>query len=247
MNSLEKNAVRVVAKLAPWLAPFPSAFFVARSSMEHLGLPLAVAVIVAGIIETLGLTTTHTALWAYDWNGHKRKNDPAAPVLLPVALGAVYLLATLGLVVFLEVWPNLSTYAPAIFPVLALVGAVNLALVSRQEQREATVKQEKEAAKAERQAKRSEQKRSVSGQSDQSVNGQGERSNLNGQSKRSKPTGQKEQALSDLVTFWQANPGASYSVAGSAVNRSKAWVVGAARELEAAGRIKRNGNGVEVV
>jgi len=34
--------------------------------MEHLSLPLAVAVVVAAIIETLGLSTVHTALWAYD-------------------------------------------------------------------------------------------------------------------------------------------------------------------------------------
>jgi len=213
--------------------------------MEHLDLPLAVAVIVAAIIETLGLTTVHTALWAYDWNSHKRKTDPSAPIVLPILLGGAYLLATLGLVVFLEVWPNLSTYAPAIFPVLALVGAVNLALVSRQEQREETVKQEKAEAKAERQAKRA-----VTGQPERSnLNGQRVRS-VTGQSKRSTPTGQsvrKEQALTDLVTFWQANPGASYRVAGTAVNRSKAWVVGAVNELEAAGRIKRNGNGVEVL
>ena len=87
MNNLEKNAVRVVAKLAPWLAPLPSAYFVARSAMIHLALPLPVAIVVAAIIETLGLATVHTALWAYDWNAHKRKTDPTAPTGLAVALG----------------------------------------------------------------------------------------------------------------------------------------------------------------
>ena len=105
MNNLEKNAIRIVAKLSPWLAPFPSAYFVARSAMVHLALPLPVAVVVAAIIETLGLATVHTALWAYDWNAHKRKTDPKRPLVLAVALGAVYVVATLGLVVFLEVWP----------------------------------------------------------------------------------------------------------------------------------------------
>jgi len=75
MNTIEKNAIKIVAKIAPWLAPFPSAYFVARSAIVHLNLPLPVAMVVAAIIETLGLATVHTALWAYDWNSHKRKSD----------------------------------------------------------------------------------------------------------------------------------------------------------------------------
>jgi hypothetical protein len=35
------------------LAPLPSAYFVGRSAMVHLALPLPVSVIVAAIIETL--------------------------------------------------------------------------------------------------------------------------------------------------------------------------------------------------
>ena len=62
MNNLEKNAIKAVGKLSPWLAPFPSAYFVARSAIVHLALPLPVAVVVAAIIETLGLATVHTAL-----------------------------------------------------------------------------------------------------------------------------------------------------------------------------------------
>ncbi|HHE72646.1 MAG TPA: hypothetical protein ENL34_10250 [Chloroflexi bacterium] len=70
MYNVERNAIEVVAKLRPWLAPFPSAYFVARSAMVHLNLPLAVAVVVAAIVETLGLATVHTAMWAYDWDVH---------------------------------------------------------------------------------------------------------------------------------------------------------------------------------
>lgn len=164
MNGLEKNAVRLVAKLAPWLAPVPSAFFVARSGMKHLDLPLTVAVIVAAIIETLGLATVHTALWAHDWNLNKRKIDPGAPVGLSIALGGVYILATWSLVVLLEVWPWLATYAPAVFPVLAVVGAVNLAMISRQERREVEVAE----AKAEARRKRQEKKEEVSARKNES-------------------------------------------------------------------------------
>ena len=93
MHTIEKNAIKVVAKIAPWLAPFPSAYFVARSAMVHLAMPFLVAVIVAAIIETLGLATVHTALWAFDWNASKRKSDPSAPATLSVTLGGVYIVA----------------------------------------------------------------------------------------------------------------------------------------------------------
>jgi len=154
VNSLEKNLVKLVAKIAPWLAPFPSAFFVARASITHLALPLGVAVVVAAIIETLGLSTVHTALWLADWNASKRKSDPKAPVALAIALGIVYIVTTVGLTVVLEVAPSLATYAPAMFPALAVVGGVNLALISRQERRETAVKRQKAERKTARQSRK---------------------------------------------------------------------------------------------
>ena len=53
----EMFLVKIVARLTPWFAPFPSAYFVSRSSMEHLQIPLAVAIIIAAIVEFLGLTS----------------------------------------------------------------------------------------------------------------------------------------------------------------------------------------------
>ncbi|MBU0495886.1 MAG: hypothetical protein KKA73_03550 [Chloroflexi bacterium] len=157
MHHLEKSTIKLVAKFAPWLAPVPSAFFVARASLAHLDLPLAVAVVVAVIVETLGLTTVHTALWLSDWNHHKRQSDPDAPTALAVALGLVYVVTTVGLTVVLEVAPELSLVAPALFPALAVVGAVNLALISQQERREVQVA----ASKAERQVSRTGSKKRI--------------------------------------------------------------------------------------
>jgi hypothetical protein len=98
-----------------------------------------------------------TRRYCYDWNTHKRKSDPSAPVGLAIVLGMVYVVTTLGLVVFLEVWPTLSTYALAIFPALAVVGALNLAVISRQEQRELEVARQK----AEQRARRLEKKQQL--------------------------------------------------------------------------------------
>jgi hypothetical protein len=237
MNTVEKNAVKAIAKVSPWLAPLPSAYFVGRSAMVHLALPLPVAVIVAAIIETLGLSTVHTALWAYDWNAHKRKTDPGAPVPLSVALGGVYVMATLGLVVFLEVWPALATYAPAIFPALAVVGALNLALIARQELREAEVRAQKQELKAVRQAQRPASRQS---------------SNL------SKPNAyldvmldtrraKRSARMDALVGFYQDNPTAGPSDAARSLGVSRQTVYTYLDELQRTGRLARDDGHVQVL
>jgi hypothetical protein len=247
MNNLEKNAIKAVGKLSPWLAPFPSAYFVARSAIVHLALPLPVAVVVAAIIETLGLATVHTALWAYDWNAHKRKTDPRAPVGLATALGSVYVVATLGLVVFLEVWPALAVYAPALFPALAVVGALNLAMISRQEQREAAVRLEK----AERQATREAQRQGPRLVTHPRLSGESSRTailNASLDAARQTRRARRDTRLDALLTFYASNPEAGPTEAGRTIGVSRQTVYTYLAELEATGRITRNdGRGIEVL
>jgi hypothetical protein len=246
MNQVEKNLVKLVAKLAPWLAPFPSAFFVARSGMAHLALPLPVAIVVAAIIETLGLSAVHSALWLADWNASKRKTDPQAPVVVAVTLGAVYLVSTLGLVVFLEVWPDLATYAPALFPVLAVVGGVNLALISQQERREATVKVEKEERKAARQAGRQPERPATSptasNQTPKPVSFDDPTAKA-----RQAQTSNRNARLDALLTFYLDNPDAGPTAAGRAIGVSRQTIYDYVAELEAAGRLARNDGTVKVL
>lgn len=241
MNHLEKNAVRIVAKLSPWLAPLPSAYFVARSAITYLALPLPVAVIVALIIETLGLATVHTALWAHDWNTHRRKTDPSAPLGLCIALGGVYVVATLGLVVFLEVWPLLATYAPALFPALAVVGALNLAMISRQEQREAVV----EIEKAERKAQRQTPHRETSASPSIALSKTAILDTSLDVARRNRKI-KRDARLDALVAFYASNPKAGPTEAGRAIGVSRQTVYTYLDEIEAAGRIERNGGQVRV-
>ena len=241
MNHLEKNAVRIVAKLSPWLAPLPSAYFVARSAITHLALPLPMAVIVALIIETLGLATVHTALWAHDWNTHRRKTDPSAPLGLCIALGGVYVVATLGLVVFLEVWPLLATYAPALFPALAVVGALNLAMISRQEQREAVV----EIEKAERKAQRQTPRRETSASPSIALSRTAILDTSLGAARRNRRI-KRDARLDALVAFYASSPKAGPTEAGRAIGVSRQTVYNYLDELKAAGRIDCNGDQVRV-
>ena len=57
----------------------------------------------------------------------------------------------------------------------------------------------------------------------------------------------KVTALNALVAYLADHPGASLAQAGKAIGRSKTTVAGYLDELEAAGRISRNGNSVRVL
>lgn len=137
------SIVKFIANLAPWLAPIPSAYFMIRSSVLHLGIPLIIGIVVGLIVETLGFSTVHLYLMLQQWNLEKKKSDPAAPEILALVLVAFYITITITLTVVLEINPALAIYAPAIFPLLALVGAFILALISQQEQRQSAVQQTK--------------------------------------------------------------------------------------------------------
>jgi hypothetical protein len=77
--ALNFNVVRWISTVTPWVAPIPSAFFVAHSAMCHLGTPLSIALVLAAVIELLGLTSVHTWLRLSNWNLSRRKSDPGAP------------------------------------------------------------------------------------------------------------------------------------------------------------------------
>jgi hypothetical protein len=58
---------------------------------------------------------------------------------------------------------------------------------------------------------------------------------------------QAEQAVSALLAFYAANPGATQAEAGAAVGRSRQWVSAQLAQLEEAGVVSRNGEGVKVL
>lgn len=242
MNKLEKGLVEIVAKTAPWLAPFPSAYFVARSGIAHLALPVLVAIIVAAIIETLGIATVHTALWHADWNTHKRKSDPTAPTVLAASLAGVYFVTTIGLTVLLEIAPSLSTFAPALFPALAIVGSVNLALISRQRQREEAVKEESEQRKAERQSRR--KAGAAAGHARASSIGLNTADfNASLDVARQARKSNVDARVGALLTFYLDNPDAGPTEAGVAIGVSRQTVYTYLDRLEREGRIARGANG----
>lgn len=264
-RTIERKLTDLVARVAPWLAPLPTAYLTGRATVAHLHWPAWLGGAAGLIIESLGLAAVNTALELYEYNQTRRKTDPAAPFWLAALLAGVYFAAVTGLTVLLDTHPAWAIYAPLVFPLLSLSGATALALRSDQARRLETIAQERADRLAARSAARSGD-RAVTGQSDRSgarsVTGHGT-GQLTGQ-ESGQGTGQltpallaldrvnaqakvgKAQAVASLLDYLAAHPEASFREAGEAVGRSKAWVIGVVGELEQAGRVKRNGSGWEV-
>jgi hypothetical protein len=157
-------------------------------------------------------------------------------MVLAVTLGGVYVLATLGLVVLLEVWPSLAIYAPAIFPALAVVGAVNLALVSRQEQRETGVRMQKADARQRRWSQGVKRQTSNASKLDTRFD-----------TFQARRRAKRDARISALVTFYSENPGAGVTEAGQAIGVSRQTIYNYLVQLEENGRISRDNGTVKVL
>lgn len=147
LDNVERTAVDVISVFAPWLGPIPSAYLVGDACINNLQWHIVVAVIAALSVESIGVVSVVTSLRAYEWNATKNKTDPAAPFLLSLFLVIFYLVVTVGLVVLLNVIPALATWAPAVFPLLAVVGAVNIAIKNGQQRRELAKADKKQGRK----------------------------------------------------------------------------------------------------
>jgi transposase len=213
--------------------------------MRHIGLPLGMALVVAAIIETLGLAVVNTSLRMWEFNQVRRKTDPRAPTWLGIGLGLLYLAATLCMIVALDVWPDWATLAPAMFPFLAIVGTVNLALIASQERREAIVQEERQERKAMRQATR---QASVAPSVVRNVARPSNDANLDANLDRMRQGRQaKHDSLLDaLATFYETHPDAGATEAARHIGVSRQTIYGYRAELESAGRLHRNGDAAQL-
>jgi len=136
LSKFEDLAVDVLAIFGPWLAPVPSAYLVGKAAISHLAWHWSIAAIAALAVESIGVVSIVLSLRLYEWNQIKNKTDPAAPLILALIASVFYFVVTIGLTVVLDVHPEWSRYAPAIFPLLAAVGAANIAMKNGQRRRE---------------------------------------------------------------------------------------------------------------
>lgn len=147
LNSVEDLAVDVLAVFGPWLAPIPSAYLVGKAAVSHLLWHPLIAFIAAVAVESIGVVSIVLSLRLYEWNQTKNKTDPAAPLALSLVAAVFYFVVTIGLTVVLDVHPDWSRFAPAIFPLLAAIGAANIAMKNGQRRREVAKLEKKQPQK----------------------------------------------------------------------------------------------------
>jgi len=252
MNT-EQKITDLIARLAPWLAPGPSAYFVARAALHHLSLPLPIAALIATIIETLGLATIATLLRLYDWNqssltahGNLRRGRTLAPpglLWLAIAMASIYVLVTITLTILLEVQPALALYAPALFPLLAIVGAVNLAIRSNQTRREIGHTAARPNEQPARPIERPTARPTPAQASPETASPATNLDALNAQKRLT-----RAQKMDHLVQLLDENPGRGVTELARLLNtKSRTTIYTYLNELETAGRIARNGDGIEVL
>jgi len=246
LSEIETNLTDGIAAIGPWITPIPSAVLVANATVKDLHWGTELAWIAAAIIESLGLTTVSTSLLLWEYNADKRKTDPDAPFLLAASLVGVYLVSTIGLTVLLDIFPDLARYAPALFPILALVGAVNLALRSGHRRRLAGIAQDRAERKAERQAVRP-----TAGSLTELLTSNAASNTVNPDSTlikaRQARTVIQGNRMDNLLTLFRDNPKIGVTDAARTLNMSRQTVYSYLERLETEGRIRRNGHGVEII
>lgn len=250
IDNFENNVIDLVAKIAPWLAPIPTAFLVGRATVEHLEWPVAIGFLAAVVIESLGLVTCATALDLYQFNQNRRKNDPPAPFGLAVCMILIYFLVAVFLTIVLDIQPVWSLIAPAIFPLLSLVGVTEIALRKNYQDRIQMIANEKADRKAERQASSSIRRQDLQGSSQASLS---ENLSKNGQfdmNLNKLQAGRKAKLdgrLDRLLDIFRANPNLGISDAARVLNVSRQTIYSYLEQLEKSGKIRRTDQGIEVI
>ena len=245
-SEVESNLTDGIAAFGPWITPIPSAALVANATVQHLHWSNELGWVTAGIIESLGLTTVSTALTLWEYNADRRKTDPTAPFPLAASLVGIYLVSTIGLTVLLDILPDLSRYAPALFPLLALVGAVNLALRAGHRRCLDAINQERAEKRAERQATRVKPE-SLTGNPAANTPSSSVKPDSSLVKARQARMSIQSNRMDKLLTLYLDNPNAGVTDAARSLNMSRQTIYSYLDQLERDGRIRRNGHGIEVI
>jgi len=234
LDELEHFLVGIAAKIAPWAADLPVAYLAARNIIDVLQWHPAIGWIAAAAVEALGLACTATALEFADYNATKRKTDPPAPTSLAWAMVGVYFGSSLVLSL-LATFTRLELFAVLVWPVISSVGTLVHAMRKDHARRLAANDAARERERNERRERKLERER-VQHEQERSEREPEQAQNVHELSEREQ----------QLVQFYADHPGASYSEAAQACERSKTWVANSVNGLLRAGTLRKNGHGVQV-
>lgn len=252
-GGLEAIALAATCRLAGWVASIPTIMLTSRSCEVIFDLTPSAALASAVALELVGQSVTNTWLRAREWNRNKRKADPPANEWLALALTVGYFATDFVLVAVLQVPKALVNpvhWAALLFPLAQVISTVITGERAAQFKREADVDAVKAERKAARLHKMSAQR--VHRSDAQQVhrdNGRGAQDGaqvgaLDAINRTRKE--RKQAVMSALLDAYQCNPDLGASEAARLVGVHRNTIYNYTAELEAAGRLRGNGDGWEV-
>lgn len=160
---IENKALDVIAAISPWLAPLIPVYFAAYNAYDYLAkghqwFDVALIVVIALVVETIGLAGVHTAIQLWNYNRTRGASDDPAPLWLAVVAVMAYIVIIITVNAALDfakvaapdTLPYVKIFAVGLLSLLALNSALIVAIRAGQNDRIAQVEKRKADRKAAR-------------------------------------------------------------------------------------------------
>jgi hypothetical protein len=256
MGAAEAVLISIVGRVACWLTPLPSAVLVSRAAGRVFNLDGWWSIVIAVVLEMVGLVTSNLWLTAKEWNETKRKSDPEANERLALWLMVSYFVTAFLLLLAVELpavisMGDLTGLTALLFPGLSAVGVIALNERVTHYRRVEAIEAVKREHKAHRAHKRTPQGVHT-GDAQDARSGNGRSAQKDAQiavldTVNRTRQDRKQQVMSALLEAYKGNPELGASEAARLVGVHRNTVYNYNAELEKAGRLRANGNRWEVV
>jgi hypothetical protein len=264
VGSIKRGLTDTASEIGAWLAPLPSAVSVANAAHRNLHYDPWLAFVVGAIVELLGFATANRALELWDYNQTRREDEPGAPTWLAVVLVVFYLVSTISISVISDLSSDYIHILPALFPLLAITGTLNVALGRQQARRvernrkvadERRTTEEKEDAerKGDEERRRQERREAREAKRLTSVNQSVNEVSNNGSMDTNQTllqagrAAKKASNIDMMLGIFRTDPHAEITGVARQLSIGRQTVYNYLDELEKSGRVHVNGNGVEVL
>lgn len=170
IRNTEGSAVNALSAIAPWGAPLAPAYMAYHGMVDKLAFDPTIALILAAVIEILGLATVSTTLQFWQHNRRYSTEDKRQPVNLAGGMFLFYLAVILTTNVLLE-WPRQGEYNPIIarglLSLLSVPAAITMAVRTQYAEMRRGIEEEKAKRKQARQTSKSQRQNATNvGQND---------------------------------------------------------------------------------
>jgi len=252
-GAIEALALALLVRAAAWVASIPTIMLTSKTCQAVFDLTPTAALLSAIALEVVGQSVVNTWLKAREWNNTKRKSDAAANERLALAMTVAYFVSDFVLIGVLEIPKALINpvhWAALLFPLGQVISTVMTGERAAQFRREAEATKERRERAQVRAQRRAQKRAQQTAQQVHKSNGNGAQQGVQnsdlGAVNRTRQA-QKNAQMETLLGAYLGNPDLGVSEAARVLGVHRNTVYNYLEELETAGKVKRNGHGVEVL